>query len=74
MLGFISGNAVTNFLICFSVIKNTKSILSTHVPTGVVGSLNGIRALSMTWVILGHIYYFGALSSVGMYLFSPFKV
>lgn len=58
------GNAVTNFLICFSVIKNTKSILSTHVPTGVVGSLNGIRALSMTWVILGHIYYFGALSSV----------
>ena len=32
--------------------------MNTNVPAGAVTSINGMRVLSMWWVILGHIYYF----------------
>ena len=50
---------------CFSLVKNTRSILSTDVPKGAIESINGIRTISMTWVILGHVYFFATLSSTG---------
>ena len=47
-----------NFVMCFSLIKNTKALFSTNVPAGAITSINGIRTISMTWVILGHTYMF----------------
>ena len=43
-----------NLLLCFSVVKNTKAILNIDVPKDLITSINGIRTLSITWVVLGH--------------------
>ncbi|XP_053380232.1 nose resistant to fluoxetine protein 6-like [Mercenaria mercenaria] len=46
-------------LLSFSVYSNAPKILNTNQPKGTLTSVNGIRFLSMTWVILGHVYGFG---------------
>ncbi|CAH3109147.1 unnamed protein product [Porites lobata] len=51
-------NVVAKFLLCFSLIQNTNRILSTNIPPGAITSINGMRVLSMWWVILGHCYAF----------------
>ena len=51
------------FFRCFSLLKNTKSILSTNVAEGSITSINGIRVISLTWIILGHFYMFNFLSA-----------
>ena len=33
--------------------------MSTDAPPGAILSINGIRTISMTWVILGHMYAVG---------------
>ena len=43
-----------NLLLCFSVVKNTKAVLNIDVPKDLITSINGIRTLSITWVVLGH--------------------
>ena len=65
---------MVNFLLCFSVIKNTKAVLNTDVPKGSITSINGMRTLSITWVILGHALGF-AVQYVGTYELPkvPFK-
>lgn len=55
-------NFLTGFLSCFDLIKNTRTVLSTDVPNGAISSINGIRAISMMWIILGHTYYYGSLN------------
>jgi photosystem II stability/assembly factor-like uncharacterized protein len=45
-------------LLSFSVYTNGAKILSTEQSKEVLTSINGIRFLSMTWVILGHSYQF----------------
>ena len=57
---------MANFLLCFSVIKNTKAVLNTDVPKGSITSINGMRTLSITWVVLGHALFF-ALQFIGRY-------
>ncbi|XP_060562019.1 O-acyltransferase like protein-like [Ruditapes philippinarum] len=49
-------------LLSFSVYTNAPKILNTSQPKGTLTCVNGIRFLSMTWVILGHTYGFGAQS------------
>ena len=51
-------------LLSFSIYTNATKILSTNQPAGTLSAVNGIRFVSMTWVILGHVYAFG-LSSGG---------
>ena len=51
-----------SWYMCFSIIKNTKAILNTDTPSGAILSINGIRTISMTWVILGHIYSVGVIA------------
>ena len=47
-------------LLAFSVYTNTRKFLNTsHQPPGSLAAIHGIRFLSMTWVILGHMYVFG---------------
>ena len=55
---FIHTDVVAKFLLCFSLIQNTNRILSTNIPPDAITSINGMRVLSMWWVILGHCYYF----------------
>ncbi|GBN98401.1 Nose resistant to fluoxetine protein 6 [Araneus ventricosus] len=43
-------------LMAFSINSNTQKLVSLESKTNEMKSLHGIRALSMTWVILGHTY------------------
>lgn len=45
-------------LLSFSVYTNGAKILSTNQSAGNLTSVNGIRFISMSWVILGHTYAF----------------
>ncbi|XP_078365906.1 O-acyltransferase like protein-like isoform X2 [Oculina patagonica] len=51
-------NVVVRFFLCFSLIQNTSRIMDTNVPSSAITSINGMRVLSMWWVILGHVYLF----------------
>ena len=44
---------------CFSLVRNTKAVLNTNAPDRAILSINGIRTISMMWVILGHCYVLG---------------
>ncbi|XP_074616380.1 nose resistant to fluoxetine protein 6-like [Acropora palmata] len=44
------------FLTCFSITRNTSKIMDCTVPPGAITSVNGVRVLSMWWVILGHTF------------------
>ncbi|KAK3084177.1 hypothetical protein FSP39_009594, partial [Pinctada imbricata] len=45
-------------LTSFSLIRNTKSLVKTKTASGHLSVLDGMRVLSMWWVILGHTYVF----------------
>ncbi|XP_060075442.1 nose resistant to fluoxetine protein 6-like [Ylistrum balloti] len=45
-------------LLSFSVLSNSEKLLSTTQAPGSLTAINGIRVLSMFWVILGHSYVF----------------
>jgi peptidoglycan/LPS O-acetylase OafA/YrhL len=45
-------------LVGFSMYKTIPTILSTSQPPSAITSLNGMRVISMFWVILGHSYFF----------------
>ena len=42
----------------FSLYKNIPTILATHQPAAAITSLNGLRVISMFWVIFCHTYLF----------------
>ena len=63
---------MAKFLLCFSLIQNTNRILSTKVPPGAITSINGMRVLSMWWVILGHCYAFQTTAGLPSKLFHIF--
>ncbi|XP_003384838.1 PREDICTED: O-acyltransferase like protein-like [Amphimedon queenslandica] len=45
-------------LLGFSLYKNVPVVLSTYQPPAAITNLNGMRVISMFWVILGHTYVF----------------
>lgn len=47
---------VKPILLSFSVITNTRKLLNTSTASGSLTAVNGLRVLSMFWVILGHSY------------------
>ncbi|XP_038051428.1 nose resistant to fluoxetine protein 6-like isoform X2 [Patiria miniata] len=47
-----------NIMMGFSSIHNGSKILNTEQTAGNLGVLNGIRVISMWWIILGHTVYF----------------
>uniref|UniRef100_A0A7M5UY80 Nose resistant-to-fluoxetine protein N-terminal domain-containing protein n=1 Tax=Clytia hemisphaerica TaxID=252671 RepID=A0A7M5UY80_9CNID len=53
--------AILQILLCFSLARNAKAVFSTEVPKRAIESINGIRAISMFWVILGHLFFFGTV-------------
>ncbi|OQV21564.1 putative Nose resistant to fluoxetine protein 6 [Hypsibius exemplaris] len=46
-------------VLCFSIVENTNRLLAPSAP-GQMDYLNGIRVLSMWWVMLGHVHHLGA--------------
>lgn len=46
------------FLMAFSLYKTVPALLATKQAPGIITSLNGLRVISMFWVILGHTYVF----------------
>ncbi|XP_052816398.1 nose resistant to fluoxetine protein 6-like [Mya arenaria] len=61
--------------LAFSAYSNGVKILSTVQGAGSLGALNGIRFLSMAWVILGHTYFFasGVDANLGMYFYDELQ-
>ena len=53
-----SKDKLIGFLLCFSFIRNTKKLLNTSTAKGPLACLNGLRVISMWWVIQGHTYAF----------------
>jgi peptidoglycan/LPS O-acetylase OafA/YrhL len=47
------------FLTAFSLYKTVPTLLATKQAPGIITSMNGLRAISMFWVILGHTYVWG---------------
>ena len=44
------------FITAFSLYKTLPTLIATKQPASVITSLNGLRVMSMFWVILGHAY------------------
>ncbi|XP_066933871.1 nose resistant to fluoxetine protein 6-like [Clytia hemisphaerica] len=54
------------FLQCFSMVRNSRALCNTSVPKGAITCLNGIRTISITWIIMGHyVIYFSEMSPTG---------
>ncbi|XP_072168994.1 nose resistant to fluoxetine protein 6-like [Diadema setosum] len=47
-------NILVRLLLCFAISRNLPKILGTKQGEGGVSCLNGIRVISISWVILGH--------------------
>ncbi|XP_038070285.1 nose resistant to fluoxetine protein 6-like [Patiria miniata] len=56
-------NLATRLLLCFALNRNLAKLMDTKQGDKTIGSLNGIRVISMTWVMLGHTLVFGLGSS-----------
>lgn len=59
---------VVRFFLCFSLIQNTSRIMNTNVPANAITAINGMRVVSMWWVILGHTYAFQQATPLSKYL------
>ena len=61
---FASFEKPLEFILAFSIIKNLEMILSTKQPPAAITCINGIRVISMFWVILAHTLYWQLISNV----------
>ena len=61
---FTSFEKPLEIITAFSIVKNLNIILSTKQPPTAITSLNGIRVLSMGWVILAHTHYWALITGV----------
>ena len=53
----------------FSLYKNVPMILATHQPPSAITSINGVRVISMFWVIMCHVYTFLSLGLIRNIMF-----
>ena len=53
---------ILDFVTAFSVLKVQSQILSTKQPPSAITSINGLRVMSMFWVILCHTHYWVILN------------
>ena len=65
---YFYADVVVRFFLCFSLIQNTSRIMNTNVPANAITAINGMRVLSMWWVILGHTYAFQQATPLSKYL------
>ena len=50
---------IKDLMLSFSLYKTVPAIMATHQPANAITSINGIRVISMFWVILGHTFIWG---------------
>ena len=50
---------IKDLMLSFSLYKTIPAIMTTHQPASAVTSINGIRVISMFWIILGHTFSLG---------------
>ena len=50
---------IKDLMLSFSLYKTVPPIMATHQPATAIASINGIRVISMLWVILGHTFVWG---------------
>jgi len=48
-----------DFMLSFSLYKTVPTIMATDQPANAITSINGVRVISMFWVILGHTFLWG---------------
>ena len=53
------GNLGLSVLKSFSILNNGRQILNTETRKGHLDCLNGMRTISMCWIIYGHLYLIG---------------
>ena len=53
---------LVNIVQAFSLYKTLPAILSTAQPPSAISCINGMRVISMFWVIMGHVYVFASYS------------
>ena len=53
--------SVLDFIKAFSLFQTVPMLLATGQGASVITSLNGLRVISMFWVILGHVYVFSSI-------------
>ncbi|OWF41722.1 nose resistant to fluoxetine protein 6-like [Mizuhopecten yessoensis] len=58
-------------LLAFSIYSNACKILNTHQGSGSITCMNGVRFLSMSWVLLGHSFAFGLGMGDNLLTFLP---
>ena len=58
---------IGRFFQCFSLLHNTSKILKTDVPPTAIKTINGMRVISITWVILGHTFANANSLILGLY-------
>lgn len=58
---------MVRFFLCFSLIQNTSCIMDTKIPAGAITSINGMRVVTMWWIILGHCYAMLFAVPIGKY-------
>ena len=56
--GQIASEQMKQIFVNFSVITNTKKIFNTNIHPESISCINGIRFLSMSWVLISHAYSF----------------
>lgn len=61
-------------VLAFSVYSNARKLLGTSQPSGSLGAINGIRFLSMAWIILGHTYFFAINYTSNVFEFGSMKL
>ena len=50
---------VKDLMLSFSLYKTVPAIMATYQPASAITSINGIRVISMFWIILGHTFTWG---------------
>ncbi|XP_020892990.1 nose resistant to fluoxetine protein 6 isoform X2 [Exaiptasia diaphana] len=65
---------IKEFFLSFSLIRNTTQIMNTNVPPNAITSINGMRVLSILWVVLGHTFLWQLISGLNSNILEEFTI